>query len=288
MEILIARPADFCGGVKRAIMLVEKKLGRNKNIYCLGSLIHNEFVVKSLEKKGLKTIQKLGRDKKAILAISAHGAKQSVVKEAQKRYLSVLDATCPNVKLSQQVCSFLRKEKYFVVIIGDKKHPEIQALSEYAGPDSIIIDGKERIKNCFFDNKKIGVVIQTTRSKHDLDEIVFGLSKHNFKELRVFNTICGDIQYRQRAASVVAQKSDSVIVIGGKNSANTKRLYQICKSFCKFTRAIESDNEFDKKWVTGKKKVGIVTGASTPAVHIKNLIEKIKSIEKGGIKTKYV
>ena len=182
----------------------------------------------------------------------------------KKKKIKLIDATCPFVKYAQNIVKGLKKEGYRIIIVGDSAHPEIKALKSIAGKDKL--------------SKKIGVISQTTQSKVNyIDEIKKILEK-DFSEVKVFNTICNDTSKRQSATRSLLKDCDLMIVIGGKNSANTRRLWQICKESGVDSFHIETELELKKKWFKGKSCVGITSGASTPDSMVKIIVNKIKKI----------
>jgi 4-hydroxy-3-methylbut-2-enyl diphosphate reductase len=275
MKIRIAENAGFCYGVKRAIKIADEALEKNKSIYSLGPIIHNPQVVSEYEKKGLKVVESVDKAKNAIL-IRSHGIPPNIYKLINDKKLECIDATCPFVKEAQDYAKQLYEEGYFVVIIGDKNHPEVQAHIAYANYQAQVINSKEEAKN--IQAQKIGVISQTTQSVDNFVSIVSELAK-KAKEIRIFNTICDATEKRQESAKELAQISDIMIVIGGKNSANTRKLYEICLNFCKKVYYIETKEELHKEWFYDVENVGITAGASTPSWLIDDVMQAILSID---------
>ncbi len=271
MRVKVASHSGFCFGVKRAINIAEESLKNSKNkknIYSLGSIIHNPQVVDDLSKKGLKVIKSLKGIDRGTVIISSHGVSSEVIHKIREKKLKVIDATCPFVKQAHNIVKKLKSEGYRILIIGDKQHPEVKALLSLAG---------RKIKT-----KKIGVIAQTTLKK---DNYLAGISeillKKDFSEVRIFNTICNDTAHRQILTRGLLEKCDVMIVVGGKNSANTRRLWQICKERGVDSYHIETDYEIEKKWFKNKKCFGVVSGASTPDNMVKKVAAKIKKIGQG-------
>lgn len=273
MKIKTAPNTGFCFGVKRAIGIAEEVLKNSEykknTIYSLGAVIHNPQVVNSLSQKGLKVIKNINGIKKGTVLVSSHGAPKDIIEKIRKKKLKLIDATCPFVKYAQDIVRDLRKDSYRIIIKGDKKHPEVKALLSLAGNRR---------------GKKIAVISQTTQSKKDYLESVSDILKEekDFSEIRVFNTICNDTSNRQLQTFNLLKKCDVMVVIGGRNSANTKRLYQICKESGVNTYHIEVESELKKKFFLEKKCVGIISGASTPHSVVKKVVEKIKNLKKEG------
>ncbi len=277
MKIRIAENAGFCYGVKRAIKIADEALEKNKLIYSLGPIIHNPQVVNEYEKKGLKVIEHIEEAKGAIL-VRSHGIPPLIYKQISEKELKCIDATCPFVKEAQDYAKQLYEEGYFVVIIGDKNHPEVQAHIAYANHKALVINSIQEAKN--IEATKIGVISQTTQSVDNFVSIVSELVK-KAKEIRIFNTICDATEKRQESAKELAKKSDLMIVIGGKNSANTRKLYEICLNFCKKVYHVETKEELKKEWFENVENVGITAGASTPNWLIEDVIKAIETHNHG-------
>ncbi len=277
MEIYIARSAGFCYGVKRAINLAKKTLEENKKIHCytLGPIIHNPSVVSELEKNGLKVVNNIKDVKEGVLVIRSHGISKEEKEYIEKnKAIKVIDATCPFVEKALAIIELLKKEGYEIFYLGDKKHPEVRGLLSYIENDAFVFLNIDEIPEKKF--KKVGLISQTTQKLELLQSAVSKLLPL-CEELRVYNTICKTTTVRQKEARELARKVDLMIVLGGKMSANTKKLAEICKEELEKTYHIETAKELKKSWFKGVKKVGITAGASTPKEHIKEVIDKIKS-----------
>jgi 4-hydroxy-3-methylbut-2-enyl diphosphate reductase len=285
MEVLIAKEAGFCYGVKRALSLVYRALKEAQEpLYSLGPLIHNPQVVKELEARGLKTIADMDTIPKGTLVVRSHGAPPSLLQEAQNRSINILDATCPTVKRVQEYAEILNAEGYQVVIIGDKDHPEVKGIEGYAGEKAVVISNKEEINQNII-LERIGVVVQTTQSWNNFQLVLAGLVKIA-KEIRVFNTLCSSTATRYREAMNLARRTDAIIVVGGSSSANTARLTDLCRRAQPNTFQIESAEDIQPSWLEGKKKIGLTAGASTPYWLIEDVREKL--ISKFGVKRKFI
>ncbi|MCX8202405.1 MAG: 4-hydroxy-3-methylbut-2-enyl diphosphate reductase [Candidatus Micrarchaeota archaeon] len=283
MEILIAEPKGFCFGVKRSIDMVEKALKEGKkNIQIFGPIVHNPQQIKLLEEKGVKMVNSIDEIQPGTVFVRAHGVSPEVFRKLkEKGVVDIIDATCPFVKVEQEYAKKLAEEGYQVIIIGEKNHPEALGAQGYA-PGSIIIGSVEEAR-ALKEVPKIGAVVQTTLEPEAVDDIVAELY-HKAKEVRVFNTICQSTKMRQPAAKKVAEQVDLMIVVGGKNSGNTRRLAEVC-SRIKPTYHIETAAELKKEWFEGMKKVGISAGASTPEFIIDEVIEAIKKMDGSSKKT---
>ena len=280
MRVRVANHSGFCFGVKRAIKIAEKTLASSKgskNIYSLGSIIHNPQVVGALSKKGLKVIKDIIDARSGTIIISSHGAPIEIVNKIKKKKLALVDATCPFVKNAHNIVKDLKSKGYDVIVIGDKKHPEVKALLSLTrttpGPGS----GRPWSGS----GKKVAFVSQTTQSKDNYLRGIFDILKEDFSEARIFNTICSDTAQRQALAKKFLKECDVMMVVGGKDSANTRRLYQICRESGVDSHHIETEKEIKKKWFFKKRSCGVVSGASTPDEMVKKVTKKIKTLTKG-------
>ncbi|MCK5595227.1 4-hydroxy-3-methylbut-2-enyl diphosphate reductase [bacterium] len=276
MKIEIASHSGFCFGVKRAIKIVEDSLKNEQNIYCLGPIIHNPQVVKGLMDRGLKIVKDISIIKKGALVISAHGLEPKLIKKAAEKGLKIIDATCPLVKKAQKYAEQLKNDKYHIIIIGDKNHAETKGIVGFCGTNFQVIGNKSEIDIKKLQNdKKIGIVSQTTQGIWNLREISTIALPYS-DELRIYNTICETTLKKQTAARQLAKRSDVMIVIGGYNSANTKRLVEVSKETGVKTYHIEMVRDINLAWLKGKEKIGISAGASTSPESIKNVVSKIR------------
>ncbi len=277
MEIVIAKSAGFCYGVKRAIKMARETL-KSSNVRCfsLGPIIHNPLVVKDLEEEGLKVIENIGDISDGILVIRSHG-----ISKEENEYLishpniSVVDTTCPFVTKSKKYLERLIKNGYTIFFLGDKDHPEVRGLLSYIGNKAIVFKDPEEIQIKKY--KKVGLISQTTQKIELLKKAADKLLS-NTEELRIFNTICKTTSIRQREAMELAKKVDLMLILGGKNSANTKKLFEVCKSKLDRSYHIETLKDIDKNWFSGVKKIGITAGASTPKEHITEVVKFLTDI----------
>jgi 4-hydroxy-3-methylbut-2-enyl diphosphate reductase len=278
LKIIVASEAGYCYGVERALKMVKKALEDGKvPIYTLGPLIHNPQVVSDLSKKGVTPVSSLDEVEKGYVVIRSHGVPPEVLEKARLKGIKIIDATCPFVKKAQEKASLLSSEGYLVVIIGEKRHPEVIGLLGYAGGNSLVLENPEDIPFEILKREKIGVVVQTTQSEERLFDIINKLIPFS-GELRVFNTICNATQKRQEAARKLAREVDVMIIVGGKNSANTTRLYQISRRINPRSFHIETAEEIRKEWFDKSKTVGLTAGASTPRYLLNEVEKRVKSI----------
>lgn len=270
-EIILAEHSGFCFGVRRAISLAEEALNSGRAVYSLGSIIHNSREVGRLREKGLKVVEDLDGLGSGTLIIRSHGAHPSVFAEAAGRGLRIVDATCPFVKRLHEIVAMLRAEGYWVIAAGEREHPEVMALS---GVDVVENAGDaSKVKK----RKKIGVVSQTTRSAESFREVVSVLTG-KAKELRVFNTICSATEKRQESALELSGKADVMVVVGGYNSANTRRLGEICRAAGSKTVHIEGAEDIDPGVFKGVRTAGVTAGASTPGWIVEEVIKKLEEL----------
>jgi small subunit ribosomal protein S1 len=275
MEIFLADKAGFCFGVKRAINTAFETAGKG-NVYCLGPLIHNPQEVDRLREAGVRTVEDFSSlNPGDYLIIRSHGVPPLVLAQARERGLQIIDLTCPFVGKAQQEAELLQKEGYQVIVIGEKQHPEVQSIIGHAGNDAVVLETVDDVEGVTLKNR-LGVVAQTTQSYSNFSEIVLKLLSLS-KELKVFNTICHSTKERQDAARVLAGQVDVMLVVGGRNSANTTRLVSVCKQEGKPTYHIEVADEIRPEWLMGATKVGVTAGASTPDWVVDGVMKKLKS-----------
>ena len=275
VKITIAKSAGFCFGVKRAIDLAQDIASKNSDVYTFGPLIHNPQEVARLEKENIKVIEDYSKIEKGVLVLRTHGIPLDIYENlSKKENIKIVDAACPFVKKAQDIIKELSKDSEQIVIVGEKKHPEVVALVSYGKGKCLVVEDKKDVKNV----KKtdiIYIVSQTTQSPKKFEEIVNEISK--ISQVKVFNTICRATFDRQSAAAKLAKEVNVMIVIGGKNSGNTTRLYQICSNITK-TYHIEDVDEIEPAWFDKVESVGITAGASTPDWIIENIKRRIKEI----------
>ncbi|MFN2341132.1 MAG: 4-hydroxy-3-methylbut-2-enyl diphosphate reductase, partial [Halanaerobium sp.] len=273
LEVIKAEEAGFCFGVQRAIDMVLKAAGENEDldVYTLGPLIHNPQVVEKLEAQNVKVASSLAEIDSGIVIIRSHGVAPEIIKEAREKNLKIIDATCPYVRNAQKYARQLVDEGYQTFIYGDQDHPEVQGIYGASNKKSIIINKKEDLNSIKL-KAKVGFVAQTTKSPESFRDII-NLIITEVKELKVFNTICNTTDVRQSSAKKIAEDADIMFVIGGHNSANTTRLAEICAATNTPTYHIETAAEIEKEWLSGKNKVGITAGASTPDWLIREVVQ---------------
>lgn len=276
LKIKIAKHTGFCFGVKRAVGIAEDFLKKNKSAYSIGPIIHNPVVVKELSHKGLKVIDDIKKARGANIVIRSHGLPPYLRKRALKASVGMVDATCPFVKRSHDIVTLLNRENYQIIIIGEKSHPEIKALSEVAGEPAQVVTNQADLKNLRLKNKKVAVLAQTTLSHDGFLNIAASIFSKGCFEYRIFDTICNDVVRRQAEAKELARKVDLILVVGGKISANTNYLARICRDIGTRTYHIETEKELKSSWLKGLDSVGIISGASTPRKVVNRVVSKLK------------
>ena len=275
MEIIVARSAGFCFGVKRAIKTADRRAeGKPGPIYTLGPIIHNPQVVKRLEDKKIYSKDAIGEVDDGAVIIRSHGVKYDVYRQAEDKGLEVVDATCPFVKKAQDLVSELSTEGYTVIVVGQKEHPEVKGLLSYGTADNIrVVESPEELADLPRTNK-IGIVAQTTLPMKKLEAVV-SWCLDIASEVKVHNTICNATSIRQSESAELAREVELMLVLGGRNSANTRRLAEICTSIQPRTHHIEVASEIKPEWFEGVETVGITSGASTPDWIIEAVVDRV-------------
>jgi len=287
-QILIANNSGFCFGVKRAVTAAYDALKQKQpdsKIYILGDIIHNPDVVKELENLGairIDCIEEIKTTSNSTLVIRSHGTSRQFLKRAEELGLNVINSTCPFVKKIEDYIETFLKDNYQVFIVGDKNHPEINSLTETFSSKVIVIENAKDIEKIKKFDSKIGVVAQTTQTLSNFQNCVLSLLE-KAKELKIYNSICEATEKRQTSSAELAGKVDMMIVVGGKKSANTTRLYQICRNINPNTIHIENSEQLQNEDIDGKKIIGITAGASTPGWIIEDVVDKIKKIDNNTI-----
>ncbi len=275
--IEIAEKSGVCFGVERALRLAESALKDSPQpVYTLGALIHNPIVVAELEEQGICLANQIEDTDCGTLVIRAHGVPPQTIIEAEQKGLTVIDATCPFVKRAHDAVDELVKGGYQVVILGEPGHPEVEGIKGHAAPDAFVISSPDELTSVNL-RARVGLVVQTTQTEERLQQVVSLMLPH-VHELRVYNTICAATRERQEAAAELAADCDVMIVIGGKNSGNTRRLADICSGLCLNTHHIQSSDELEPSWFENAKHIGITAGASTPQSHIQRVVQAIEQL----------
>lgn len=278
MEVIVAKTAGFCFGVDRAVKTVYEQIEKKSGpIYTYGPIIHNEIVVGDLEKKGVKVLEgeeQLKKVEKGTVVIRSHGVSEHIYQVAKEKGLEIVDATCPFVKKIHKIVKQAGEEGRCVIIIGKETHPEVEGIKGWCNHGVFVVQTEEELKklDIKFDTP-ITIVSQTTFNQKKFEYLV-EISKKIWYNNHIVNTICNATQERQTEARQLASSVDAMIVIGGKNSSNTQKLYEICRNECNKTYYIQTLEDLAARdFLTTVCTVGITAGASTP----KNIIEEVQS-----------
>lgn len=280
MKVIVAQNCGFCPGVRNAISAAEKILRQKKNVYSLGPIIHNRDVVERLAKAGLKTVNSVEEIRSGTVFIRSHGAAPEQIAKIKDKGLKFVDATCVLVKRVQQIAKELDNAGYKVVVIGDKNHPEIQAVVGCAGDVIVVADESDLHK--LPKHSKLGIVCQTTQSPEYFSRMLAAIATEDFSELKVINTLCEEAIKRQESAVELCKQVDIMFVLGGLESANTRKLAELCRKVNKQTFHLQNWNELDKRIISGKTIAGITAGASTPEWIIAEFVENLKNFDDTG------
>lgn len=274
MMLRLAEYSGFCFGVRRAIQMTLDAGKEHARVCTLGEIIHNPRIVAQLSAKGIAVCDGTQVPNGDAIIIRSHGVTQHVFDKLQESQAKVVDATCPYVKRAQDLVKNMSAQGYPVLIMGDPNHPEVKGMLSYGDENTFVVEPGQHLPESQF--ARLCVVSQTTQTPHDLQSLISELVTR-VNELRVFNTICLATTQRQFAAKALAENSDLMIVIGGKNSSNTRQLVQVCSSIC-LCLHIENADELNPDDVLHVERIGLTAGASTPADQILEVYNKIKEI----------
>ncbi len=277
MRVVVAESAGFCPGVSRAVAMAEDATRNGESIWSLGELIHNTGEVQRLETLGVRVARNLAEVQGGVVLFRAHGASPVTFTEAQRLGLKVIDATCPYVKRAQRAAQRLRREGRHVIIVGERRHPEVEALVAWAGgAASVVENAGEALEVPGM--AKAGLIAQTTLNPRDLERTVDVLASR-VTDLMVVDTLCSATLKRQEATRCLARQVDVMLVVGGRNSANTNRLVAVVKDEGTSVYHIETADEIEEGWFRGKKSVGVAAGASTPEWIIKEVVSRMEELK---------
>lgn len=275
MEVILAKTAGFCFGVKRAMEKVYEQVGK-EDVYTFGPIIHNEEVVQELEEKGvhvIESLQDLDKLERGTVIIRSHGVSKEIYERLEERGLEIIDATCPFVRKIHKIVREAGTKGRSIIIIGNEHHPEVEGIQGWAVTPVYIIDTVEKALEFQVEKgEKLSVVSQTTFNYKKFEELVEIILKKGY-DIDISNTICNATEERQTEARDLARKADAMIVIGGRSSSNTRKLYEICKGECEDTYYIQTFRDLDLCRFNSSGCVGITAGASTP----NNIIEEVQT-----------
>ena len=278
LKVVRAEFAGACYGVQRALDMTRKAAESGEPVVTLGPLIHNPRVVASLEERGIGVAQSVDEVGTAGVVIRSHGVVPQVLEAIGERGNRIIDATCPHVLRAQRAAASLARVGRHVIVVGEAGHPEVEGISAHAreaGGVCTIVGGTSDLPEKL--DTPVGVVVQTTQSREKLNEVLAALEEHGV-DVEVKDTICFATVQRQRAAVELAEHVDAMVVIGGRNSSNTTRLYEICRDHCSQAYHVEGAEEIDPSWFVNCHIVGVSAGASTPDDQIDDVVSYLESL----------
>lgn len=286
MEIVLGKTSGFCNGVNDAVENAERLLEVHKSVYCLGELVHNKNVMEKLQKNGLKIVQDINEiPSKAKVIIRTHGVSKRIYEIAKEKDIELYDYTCKKVLELHNLVNTYAKDNYYILILGDKSHSENIGTISFAGENCAILQEKEEIDNIIDSIRKSGtskllIIAQTTFCVDKFEEYIEKIQKKlDFNlHIEIMNTICGATRIRQEETKQIAKNSDLMIIIGGKNSSNTIKLYDIAIYWCNNAMHVETKEDLYMNYVKRFDKIGVMAGASTS----QESIDEIMSILKRG------
>lgn len=277
MEITVAKSAGFCFGVQRAVDSVYKELEENSGKICtFGPIIHNEQVVEDLNKKGIEvidTVEQLKKIKEGTVVIRSHGVAKEIYDILEQQKLKMVDATCPFVKKIHNIVLDESNNGKTIIIIGNDNHPEVEGIKGWVNGEVIVINKEEQIEKLSLPEQTKACIVSQTTFNHNKFKYLVEIIRKKGYDITVVNTICNATHVRQVEAQKISSKVDGMIVIGGKNSSNTQKLYDICRNECENTFYVQTVKDLDLHELKSLKSIGITAGASTP----KNIIEEVRT-----------
>lgn len=277
MEITVAKSAGFCFGVQRAVNSVYKELEENSGkIYTFGPIIHNEQVVEDLNKKGIEvidTVEQLKEIKEGTVVIRSHGVAKEIYDILEQQKLKMVDATCPFVKKIHNIVLDESNNGKTIIIIGNDNHPEVEGIKGWVNGEVIVINKEEQIEKLSLPEQTKACIVSQTTFNHNKFKYLVEIIRKKGYDITVVNTICNATHVRQVEAQKISSKVDGMIVIGGKNSSNTQKLYDICRNECENTFYVQTVKDLNLHELKSLKSIGITAGASTP----KNIIEEVRT-----------
>ena len=277
MEITVAKSAGFCFGVQRAVDSVYKELEENSGkIYTFGPIIHNEQVVEDLNKRGIEvidTVEQLKEIKEGTVVIRSHGVAKEIYDVLEQQKLKMVDATCPFAKKIHNIVLDESNNGKTIIIIGNDNHPEVEGIKGWVNGEVIVINKEEQIEKLSLPEQTKACIVSQTTFNHNKFKYLVEIIRKKGYDITVVNTICNATHVRQVEAQKISSKVDGMIVIGGKNSSNTQKLYDICRNECENTFYVQTVKDLNLHELKSLKSIGITAGASTP----KNIIEEVRT-----------
>jgi 4-hydroxy-3-methylbut-2-en-1-yl diphosphate reductase len=282
-KIRKAENLGFCMGVRRAVAAIGEAAGGEGGVETLGALVHNQQVLDKLARRGVRTVNGLGQVKGRTVAISAHGVGPRVTDEIARRGLKAIDTTCPFVRRTQMAAKRLVEDGFFVVVFGDVNHPEVRGILGWADDRGLATREASDLLKLPELPRRLGVLSQTTQVPADFIRFVkdvIDLALVRDAEIRLIDTVCHDTRARQEGTLKLAQESDLVLVVGGRSSANTRHLCELCAGVTE-TRLIETAAEIEPSWLKGKERLGVAAGASTDDETIDEVVKRLEELTQG-------
>jgi len=283
MQIIIGKTAGFCFGVKNAVSKTVEELDKTGSIYCLGELVHNNQVTEELTAKGVKFIENIDEAKDKVI-IRSHGVQKQIYEKANKLNLQLVDLTCPKVLQIHKIAEEYVKQGYFIFIIGKEKHPEMIGTVSFCGDNYYVVESEGKVSQAIERFKETNIekaliISQTTFSLEKFNNIVEKIkSDIEPNRLEIKNTICTATKQRQEETAEIAKNVDCMIIVGGKHSSNSNKLYELSKIYCKNVLFVETEAELDVSAIKKYEKIGIMAGASTPQISIQKIVEKLEKV----------
>ncbi|MFA5038349.1 MAG: 4-hydroxy-3-methylbut-2-enyl diphosphate reductase [Candidatus Omnitrophota bacterium] len=277
MKITLAKSAGFCFGVRRAITIALNTAAKNSNVRMCGDIVHNEDVIASIEKAGVRRVRHLRKNPGHCLLIRAHGAASAFISRARRFGYKIIDATCPMVKDIHKIARRMEKQGRRIIIIGDKEHDEVKGILGQLKTGGIVIESRRGISGRLKSVKKAAVVVQSTQNEEKVNAILRGISSI-VPDLKFFNTVCSPTRLKQTEIRCLPLLNEAIVVIGSKGSANTRRLFEISKKINRRTYWVESEKDIRPQWFRAISSVGITAGASTPDETTQGVIRFLKGL----------
>lgn len=286
MEVILGKTAGFCGGVKRAVEETKKELEKKAPLYCLGDLVHNKEVMEELTKKGLTVIQDIKQANDKVI-MRAHGVSKQIYEQAKQKKIQVIDLTCPKVLHIHEQAEYYAQKQYYLFYIGEKGHPESIGTESFCGKHYSLIETEKDILQAIeqFKESKLTKVFIFSQTTFHLEKFHFYCKQLKEKielfgypnlVLKIENTICDATRFRQEETSSLAKQVNTMIILGGKHSSNTNKLYEIAKQQCSNVIYIEKVTELTKKSFSKQGTIGVMAGASTSRESIENLLKQMR------------
>jgi 4-hydroxy-3-methylbut-2-enyl diphosphate reductase len=283
MEIILARDMGFCWGVRRAISIMEEVVQQEGEVYSLGPIVHNPLVMAELEKRGVRTINgNIPLQEGKLLAITAHGTGPEIYRLAREKGIRLIDTTCPIVTRSQRWARRMAQQGFTIIIFGDAQHREVKGVLAWTEGKGMAVTDVSQVPRGL---SRVAVISQTTQEPRKFAAFVAQLLQERIEEIhefRLVGTLCNVTSSQQEAARELARQVDVVIVVGGRNSANTRHLAEVCQETGVPTYHIERAEELDPAWVRGCRKVGITAGASTPDWAVQEVVSRLRQLDQEG------